>query len=65
MKETHLRHAFLIIAHKDPELLIDLVRLVYGENRCVLVNIDRKSKQLGGGKSSDFILCPRSDIYRL
>lgn len=51
MKETHLRHAFLIIAHKDPELLIDLVRLVSGGNSCVLVNIDRKSKQLGGVKA--------------
>ena len=46
--KKHLRHAFLITAHRDPELLVDLVRLVSREDCYVLVNIDRKSKQLGG-----------------
>lgn len=39
-----LRHAFLITAHKEPDLLIDLVRLLSAENHYIIVNIDKKSE---------------------
>ncbi|WP_300915788.1 beta-1,6-N-acetylglucosaminyltransferase [Bacteroides acidifaciens] len=43
-----LRHAFLITAHKEPDLLIDLVRLLSAENHYIIVNIDKKSELRGG-----------------
>lgn len=40
-----LRHAFLITAHKDPQLLLRIMELLSSPNHYFIVNIDRKMKE--------------------
>lgn len=39
-----LKHGFLIIAHRDPEQLYDLLRLLQAENHYFFINLDKKMK---------------------
>jgi len=55
-----LKHAFLITAHKDPNLLLKIMKLLSSENHYIIVNLDKKMSGYKEIASKIFQIVPNS-----